>query len=99
MMNHCNELSLSKFMSHKECLSPATVLQICRDLAKALDFLHEVDLYSNLLTPNLNSIKNMEVVFINIFLELRVSTEKFDLKVKLFEFLYRKFITITIPEK
>ena len=99
MMNHCNELSLSKFMSHKECLSPATVLQICRDLAKALDFLHEVDLYSNLLTPNLNSLKNMEVVFINIFLELRVSTEKFDLKVKLFEFLYRKFITITIPEK
>ena len=55
MMNHCNELSLSKFMSHKECLSPATVLQICRDLAKALDFLHEVDLSSNLLTSNLNS--------------------------------------------
>ena len=44
-MNHCNELSLSKYMSRKKFLTLATVLQICSDLAKALDFLHEVNIY------------------------------------------------------
>ena len=45
MMNHCNELSLSKFMSRQKSLPLDVVLQLCRDIATALHFLHEVKLY------------------------------------------------------
>ena len=48
MMNHCNELSLTKFMMRPEGpegpegLTINLVKQLCRDLARALHFLHEV---------------------------------------------------------
>ncbi|XP_063695421.1 uncharacterized protein LOC134826848 [Bolinopsis microptera] len=70
MMNHCNELSLSKFMSHKECLSPATVLQICRDLAKALDFLHKKNRRGN----QHKIIIHCDIKPDNIFVKARLKT-------------------------
>ena len=46
MMNHCNELSLNKFMrtrtDRREQIDINLVKQLCRDLAQALKFLHEV---------------------------------------------------------
>ena len=52
MMNHCNELSLNKFMrtrtDRREQIDINLVKQLCRDLAQALKFLHEVLLLRSL---------------------------------------------------
>ena len=66
MMNHCNEYSLSKFIRTRPRLITLDMIKcICKDLAMALQYIHEVIFFLFLRFANTKrrSIKNSEWTF------------------------------------